>query len=303
MSAIPIAKNRFRPDKGPLRLEDTAIHEPALVSNQSAEDEVVDRIYNHEAQHLHSVASTIAARFNASGNAKAEREPYEVEDIAPTEKRSLVQPTPFIPEEEEQEAQAQLGGPTVRRNPDTMSKEMYCSEDWQRVWESSQNERPEEVWANNPHREHISEPIPAAKPHEPISDRFDGHVEVPITLNNIIAVEDVDGVDTHAYLLNRFKTVPTTIGDTPDYAVPAHLLPETLLDTEEEDPEEYLERRAMYRLAIPDIKADEPVPATDPEAGPAEPEVRLLQQRLLSPPVPPILPQQGIGIPRPAIQN
>lgn len=73
-------------------------------------------------------------------------------------------------------------------------------------------------------------------PQEPISGCFDGHVEVPITLNNTTAAEDVGNIDTYAYLLNCFKTVPTTIGDTPDYAVPAHLLLEALLDTEEEDP-------------------------------------------------------------------
>ena len=105
----------------------------------------------------------------------------------------------------------------MRRNPDTTSKRTvrsrppeskntltppkHRSEDWQRVWESNQNEHPEEAWVNAPHHGHTSGPIPTAKPHEPIPDRFDGHFEVPITLDSTTAAEDAEDVDTHAYLL------------------------------------------------------------------------------------------------------
>jgi len=323
-SAFPIRDDRFHQDKNPLPLEvipetvnhplfhdaevpvelkeGTAVPEPALVPNQAPDEEVVDRIYNHEVQPLHDVASTIEGRPNTSENAKAEREPYENEDIAPIEKRAVipgmayedeepaqsVQPAPSILEEEKQEAQAEIGNPAVEEEPlyhvqknsekqatrieGYIDAPKHRSEDWQRGWESSQNECPKEAWENAPHRGHISEPTPTAKPQEPIPALFDRHFQVPITLDSTTAAEDVDDVDTHAYQLNRFKTVPTTIDDTPDYAVSAHLPPAALFDTKEEDPQEYLECDAMHRLTIPDIKADEPAPTTAPEAVPAEAE-------------------------------
>jgi len=112
-----------------------------------------------------------------------------------------------------------------------------------------------------------------------------------------MAAEDVNGVDIYAYLQNRFKTVTITIGDTPDYAVPAHLLPEALLDAEQENPEEYLEYRTMHRRTIPDIKADKQAPAAGPEAGAAEAEAPASPTEVAfstNPTYIPIFPQQGI---------
>jgi len=299
-SAFPLSKNSFRQDKIPPGLEvvrervnnprlhyaevpvelreGTAVPEPALVPNQPADDEVVDRVYDHEAQPLHRVASTIEGRFNASGNAEAEREPYEVEDIAPIEKRGvlpsiagedeesaqLVQPALSIPEEEEeeeeeQEAQAELDSPAVEEESDYP------------VQENGEDERLKEAWVNAPHRRHVAEPITTAKPHQPIPDRFNRHVKILIIPDNTTAAEDVDDVDSGAYLLNRFKTAPTTIGDTPDYAVPTHLLPEVLLDTEEGDQEEYLERRTTHPLTTL-TKVYVSAPTVAPEAGAAETE-------------------------------
>jgi len=352
-SAIPIAKNLFRADKNPLPSEvirekanhppihydevpvepkeGTAVPEPALVPNQPADDEVVDSVYDEdeEVQPLHDVAITNEDPFNSSENAKAEREPYEVEDISPVEKRGvfpsltgddefpqLVQSAPSTAEEEEPEAGAELENLAVEEEESNYIQEngekqvaviaesvdalKHSSEDWQRSQESIQNEVLEEDWENSPHRRHVAEPIPTAKPHEPIPDHFDGHVDVPITPDSATTAEDVHDVDIDPYLLNRFEIVPTIIGDTLHYAVPADLLPEALLDAEEEDPEEYLERRTIHHLTALDIKADEPTP----EAGAAEAEARTSPTQIVFPASPTCATPTGhTGIPRPVIQN
>jgi len=95
----------------PVELEKgTAVPEPAPVPNQPADDEVVDRLYNHEAQPLHGVASTIQGRFNASGNSKDEREPYEVGDIGPIEKRGVI---PGLAGEDEEPARLVQLAPSI----------------------------------------------------------------------------------------------------------------------------------------------------------------------------------------------
>ncbi|PUU83719.1 hypothetical protein B9Z19DRAFT_787241 [Tuber borchii] len=327
----PLTKYRFRPEKTSLELdlmpervknplfhsevpvelkEDTAVPEPALVSNQQPDDDVIDHVYNHEVRPLHSVASPTENHYNASENAQVEGEPYEVEDIAPIEKRDVlpsltgedeeftqsVQPAPSIPEEEQQETQAELDDPVsdvesdyyyAHKNGEKQPRSTklvegalrHTAEDSQRGWKKSPNEGLEEDLVNAPHRKHVAEPTPAAGPHEPILDHFDGYVEVPITPDNTTTAEDIDNVDINAYTLNRFGRTPAITGDTSDYAVSADLLPEALLhpkeEEEEEDPEQHIERRAAHRLPIQDIEADEadPAAAPEPSATEASPEV------------------------------
>jgi len=340
-SALPFAKNRFRTEIIPLSLdvvpekigdplinypevpvelkEGTAVPEQALVPNQQPDNDVIEHVYNHAVRPLHDVASPIKDRYNASENAQAERGPYEAEDITSIEKRGVlpsltsedeeftqsVQPAPSIPEEEQEETQAELDNPVFDVEPYyhfqnngekkprfTKSVEgllRHTAEDWQREsWKKSPNDNLEEDWVNAPHRNHVAEPTPAAGPQEPIPDHFDGHVEVPITPDNTTTAEDVDNVDISALLQDRFKGTPAITGDTPGYEVPADLLPEALLhadeekEEEEEDPEQHIERRATHRHTIQDIEADEtdPAAAPEPSATEASPEVSLSRNPL-----------------------
>ncbi|KAG0642209.1 hypothetical protein HOY80DRAFT_951876 [Tuber brumale] len=314
--ALPTPKNRFRPDGSALPLdvvrervngpvfryaevpvelkEGTAVPEPALVPNHPSDDEIIDRACNREVRSHHGVASAIKDRFSVSENDKTKQDeaPYNIEDIAPIEKRDVS--FDFTEEDEEDEgdnpAHQEEFSSRVQKHTEKQaariqkfleSQLQYGGEDWKRGWRGRrrQGERPEEAKAHAPHYKHVAKPVPAVKPHvskpataikphEHIPDHFDGYVQVPITPDNTTTAKGADSANIHAYLQNRFKQDPVTTTDTPEYAVPVDLLPKALLDAE--DLEGSIEHSTNHRLTVLDVKTDEPAP----EATTAEAEVK-----------------------------